>query len=84
MAGTKGYDPAYGARPLKRAIQKYVQDPLAEMMLEGKIHDGETVKVTRQQGRAVDQRPGREAGGLGIGSPRVAVSHRRGISLSSS
>jgi ATP-dependent Clp protease ATP-binding subunit ClpB len=44
--GQKGYDPAYGARPLKRAIQKYVQDPLAEMVLAGKIHDGETVKIT--------------------------------------
>jgi ATP-dependent Clp protease ATP-binding subunit ClpB len=43
--GQKGYDPAYGARPLKRIIQKYVQDPLAEMLLEGKIHDGETVKI---------------------------------------
>ncbi len=43
--GNKGYDPAYGARPLKRAIQKYVQDPLAEMVLAGKIRDGETVKV---------------------------------------
>jgi ATP-dependent Clp protease ATP-binding subunit ClpB len=44
--GRKGYDPAYGARPLKRAIQKYVQDPLAEMLLEGRIHDGESVKIT--------------------------------------
>ncbi len=44
--GKKGYDPAYGARPLKRVIQKYVQDPLAEQVLEGKIHDGETVKIT--------------------------------------
>jgi ATP-dependent Clp protease ATP-binding subunit ClpB len=44
--GQKGYEPAYGARPLKRAIQKYVQDPLAEMLLEGKIRDGETVKIT--------------------------------------
>ena len=44
--GRKGYDPAYGARPLKRAIQKYVQDPLAEMLLEGKIHDGEKVEIT--------------------------------------
>ena len=44
--GEKGYDSAYGARPLKRAIQKYVQDPLAEMLLQGKIHDGETVKIT--------------------------------------
>jgi ATP-dependent Clp protease ATP-binding subunit ClpB len=44
--GQKGYDPAYGARPLKRVIQKYVQDPLAEMLLEGKIHDGEPVVIT--------------------------------------
>jgi len=42
----KGYDPAYGARPLKRVIQKYVQDPLAELVLSGGIKDGETVKVT--------------------------------------
>ena len=44
--GKKGYEPAYGARPLKRVIQKYVQDPLAEMVLAGKIRDGETVKIT--------------------------------------
>jgi ATP-dependent Clp protease ATP-binding subunit ClpB len=44
--GQKGYDPAYGARPLKRVIQKYVQDPLAEMVLAGKIHDGEKVVIT--------------------------------------
>jgi ATP-dependent Clp protease ATP-binding subunit ClpB len=44
--GKKGYDPAYGARPLKRAIQKFVQDPLAGMLLEGKIHDGEKVEIT--------------------------------------
>ncbi len=42
----KGYDPAYGARPLKRVIQKSVQDPLAELLLAGKIGDGETVPVT--------------------------------------
>jgi ATP-dependent Clp protease ATP-binding subunit ClpB len=42
----KGWDPAYGARPLKRVIQKSVQDPLAEMILAGKIRDGETVKVS--------------------------------------
>lgn len=41
----KGYDPAYGARPLKRVIQKNVQDPLAEAILSGVIHDGETVPV---------------------------------------
>ncbi|MEK1866039.1 MAG: AAA family ATPase, partial [Ensifer adhaerens] len=41
----KGYDPAYGARPLKRAIQKFVQDPLAEKILQGEFPDGSTVKV---------------------------------------
>ena len=41
----KGYDPVYGARPLKRAIQKYVQDPLAEQILGGEIADGSTVAV---------------------------------------
>jgi len=42
----KGYDPAYGARPLKRVIQKSLQDPLAELILSGKIKDGDTVKVS--------------------------------------
>ncbi|MCR6733067.1 MAG: ATP-dependent chaperone ClpB [Afipia sp.] len=42
----KGWDPAYGARPLKRAIQRAVQDPLAEMILAGSVHDGETVKLS--------------------------------------
>ncbi|MCA9233076.1 MAG: ATP-dependent chaperone ClpB, partial [Planctomycetales bacterium] len=46
----KGYDPAYGARPLKRVIQKYVQDPMAEMILEGKVHDGESVNVSVRDG----------------------------------
>jgi ATP-dependent Clp protease ATP-binding subunit ClpB len=41
----RGYDPAYGARPLKRAIQKTVQDPLAQMLLAGEIKDGETIKI---------------------------------------
>ena len=44
--GAKGYDPAYGARPLKRVIQKSVQDPLAEMILAGAIKDGEKVAVS--------------------------------------
>jgi len=42
----KGYDPAYGARPLKRAIQKNLQDPLAEQILAGRVKDGETVAVS--------------------------------------
>jgi ATP-dependent Clp protease ATP-binding subunit ClpB len=41
-----GYDPVYGARPLKRVIQRSLQDPLARMILEGEISDGEIVKVS--------------------------------------
>jgi ATP-dependent Clp protease ATP-binding subunit ClpB len=41
-----GYDPSYGARPLKRVIQRNLQDQLANRLLEGSIHDGETVAVT--------------------------------------
>ena len=42
----KGWDPAYGARPLKRVIQKSVQDPLAEMILSGRVKDGEKVVIS--------------------------------------
>ncbi len=42
----KGWDPAYGARPLKRVIQKSVQDPLAEMILAGTVKDGEKVTIS--------------------------------------
>jgi ATP-dependent Clp protease ATP-binding subunit ClpB len=38
-----GYDPVYGARPLKRAVQRYLQDPLADMILSGELRDGSTV-----------------------------------------
>ncbi|WP_236865177.1 ATP-dependent chaperone ClpB [Candidatus Hydrogenosomobacter endosymbioticus] len=41
----KGYDPVYGARPLKRSIQKYIQDPIAELILDGRISDGATVRA---------------------------------------
>jgi ATP-dependent Clp protease ATP-binding subunit ClpB len=42
----RGYDPAYGARPLKRIIQRDLQDPLARALLEGRVKDGETVAVS--------------------------------------
>jgi ATP-dependent Clp protease ATP-binding subunit ClpB len=42
----KGWDPAYGARPLKRVIQKHVQDPLAELILSGRIKDGDGVTIS--------------------------------------
>jgi ATP-dependent Clp protease ATP-binding subunit ClpB len=49
----KGYDPAYGARPLKRVIQKDLQDPLAEKLLAGEIVDGQTVEVSAGGDRLV-------------------------------
>src|SRR6187455_3166834 len=48
--GRVGYDPVYGARPLKLAVQKYLQDPLAEKLLAGEIPDGSTVKVDEGDG----------------------------------
>ena len=48
--GRVGYDPVYGARPLKRAVQKYLQDPLADAILAGKVRDGQTVKVDEGDG----------------------------------
>ncbi len=48
--GRVGYDPAYGARPLKRAVQRYLQDPLADEILAGRVHDGSTVKVDEGDG----------------------------------
>ena len=54
----KGYDPAYGARPLRRVIQKWVQDPLAQMLLSGEIRDGATVKIGAVQGKlAINGKP---------------------------
>jgi ATP-dependent Clp protease ATP-binding subunit ClpB len=48
-----GYDPAYGARPLKRVIQKNVQDPLAEEILSGRIKDGDEVQVDVKDGNFI-------------------------------
>ncbi len=49
----KGYDPAFGARPLKRVIQAFVQDPLAELIIAGKVKDGDTVHITEKDGKLV-------------------------------
>ena len=48
--GRVGYDPVYGARPLKRAVQRYVQDPLADKFLSGEIPDGSTLKIDEGDG----------------------------------
>jgi ATP-dependent Clp protease ATP-binding subunit ClpC len=45
----KGYDPNYGARPMRRAVERYIEDPLAEALLRADIKEGDTVKVTRKK-----------------------------------
>jgi ATP-dependent Clp protease ATP-binding subunit ClpB len=57
----KGYDPTYGARPLKRVIQKWVQDPLAQMLLAGELPDGSTIKLGASHGSLTIN--GKEVGG---------------------
>ena len=49
----EGFDPAYGARPLKRTIQRRIQDPLAMKILEGEFQDGDHIKVDAQNGEFV-------------------------------
>ncbi len=61
----KGYDPVYGARPLKRVLQKAVQDPLAELLLGGRIKDGETVPVRAEADGLV-------LGDIATNSPRAS------------
>jgi ATP-dependent Clp protease ATP-binding subunit ClpB len=43
----EGFDPAYGARPLRRLVQREIGDKLARLLLAGEVHDGDTVRVTR-------------------------------------
>jgi ATP-dependent Clp protease ATP-binding subunit ClpA len=49
MLLSEGFDPAYGARPLKRAIQRHVQNPLAMSLLEGEFGEGDTIQVSRDE-----------------------------------
>jgi len=53
LLGEQGYDPSYGARPLKRVIQKNVQDALARIVLSGKLQDGSTVEIQVKDGNIV-------------------------------
>ncbi|MGJ8674127.1 ATP-dependent Clp protease ATP-binding subunit [Rubritalea sp.] len=46
----KGYDPNYGARPMRRAVERYLEDPLAEALLRGDVKEGDTVRVTCKRG----------------------------------
>jgi ATP-dependent Clp protease ATP-binding subunit ClpB len=51
LLAREGYDPVYGARPLKRVIQRELLNPLSIDMLEGKFHEGQTIKVHEKNGK---------------------------------
>ncbi|MEJ5238063.1 ATP-dependent Clp protease ATP-binding subunit [Limisphaera sp. VF-2] len=60
----KGYDPQYGARPMRRAVERYLEDPLAEEILRGTIHEGEPVQVTVEGDKLVFKQNAPAAGAL--------------------
>ncbi len=53
----KGYDPQYGARPMRRAVERYFEDPLAEEILKGVLHEGDLITVTMDNDKLVFQQP---------------------------
>jgi ATP-dependent Clp protease ATP-binding subunit ClpB len=61
LLGNLGYDPTYGARPLKRVIQKRLVDPLALAILEGRFAPGDTVRVDAAEGELSFERAGAAA-----------------------
>jgi ATP-dependent Clp protease ATP-binding subunit ClpC len=60
----KGYDPAYGARPMRRAVERYLEDPLAEDILRGKFHGNAPINVTVEQDKLVFNQPATAEGAL--------------------
>jgi ATP-dependent Clp protease ATP-binding subunit ClpC len=57
----KGYDPAYGARPMRRAVERYLEDPLAEEILRGNIKQGDIVEVSSEGGKLTFRAPAEPA-----------------------
>jgi ATP-dependent Clp protease ATP-binding subunit ClpB len=58
LIANEGYDPTYGARPLKRVIQRRIQDPLAMAVLDGHFREGDTVVVDAEKGELVLRKAG--------------------------
>ncbi|MBJ7396475.1 MAG: NDP-hexose 4-ketoreductase, partial [Akkermansiaceae bacterium] len=48
LLAIKGFDPAYGARPMRRAVERYLEDPLAESLLRGDVKSGDSVNVVKK------------------------------------
>jgi len=60
----KGYDPIYGARPMRRSVERYLEDPLAEEILKGHLHDNDPIQVTTEGDKLVFQQTAAAAGAL--------------------
>ncbi len=60
LLAEEGYDPTYGARPLKRVIQRRIQDPLALKLLQGEFSEGDLVRIDARDGQLVFERVARE------------------------
>ncbi len=60
----KGYDPQYGARPMRRSVERYLEDPLAEEILRGQFHEGDPIRVTRDKEKLIFNQPAPAAGAL--------------------
>ena len=61
---SKGYDPLYGARPMRRAVERSLEDPLAEEILRGAFHEGEPILVTAENDHLVFSQKTATAGAL--------------------
>jgi len=66
----KGYDPQYGARPMRRAVERFFEDPLAEEILKGALHEGEMIQVTADKDKLVFNQ---NAAAAGAGAGAVAT-----------
>ena len=66
----KGYDPQYGARPMRRAVERFFEDPLAEEILKGALHEGELIQVTADKDKLVFNQ---NAAAAGAGAGAVAT-----------
>ena len=82
LLATEGFDPAFGARPLKRIIQREIGDPAAMLLLEGKVADGGTITVDVTDGQLTVTPP--DAAAPSIGPPASGRRRRRLSRLSSS
>ena len=81
LIAKEGFDPAYGARPIKRTIQKLILDPLAQKVLSGEFKEGDTVYVDAEDGKIVfwsEQYAQQRAGESQNGEREAAGTRKRG------